>query len=234
MSLCADDDWALFEVDTKSPPPPTTGSIRRDYTIEPIPMRWARALAAERHYLRRAGPWTLAFGLFAANGELYGFITYGTPSSAPLRSGIAGPEHAKNVMELTRLWVDDRVAKNAASFLIGNTIRQCDKEIIVSFAEPEQGHVGTVYQATNWLYTGLSTKRTNWSVVGEDRKHGQTWGDTYTADQLRANFGERFVSLPRPQKHRYVYLNARGARRRHLMASLRYATQPYPSREIAA
>lgn len=222
-------DLALFELDDMPPAPPSTGSIPRDYSVRPIPMRLAHRLAIERHYLHRAGPWSKAFGMFGANGMLYGFITYGTPSSAPLRSAIAGPEHSLNVVELTRLWIDDRVAKNGASYLIGQTIRECGKEIVVSFAEPEQGHVGTVYQATNWLYTGLSTRRTNWSVVGEDHRHGQTWGDTYTADELRANFGERFVSLPRPRKHRYVYLNAKGARRRQLRAALRYPVQPYPS-----
>jgi hypothetical protein len=33
----------------------------------------------------------------------------------------------------------------------------CPKiKLIVSYADPEQGHVGTIYQATNWIYVGLN------------------------------------------------------------------------------
>lgn len=196
------------------------------FTIAPISAEFALSLAVERHYLHRRCPCSFAFGLFA-NGYLYGFIIYGTPSSAPLRRGLAGDDHAENVIELTRLWVDDRVPRNGESFLIGNTVRRVDKEWVVSFAEKERGHVGTVYQATNWIYTGLSAKRTDWTVEGED-KHGQTWGDTYTADEIREVYGDRFSLEDRPRKHRYVFLNAPPRRRRLLMRELRYPVLPYP------
>ena len=45
-------------------------------------------------------------------------------------------------------------------------------------------HIGTVYQATNWIYTGLSAKRTDWVIEGID-KHGQTIADKYTSKELR-------------------------------------------------
>lgn len=204
------------------------------YTIRPITYALAMALVVQHHYLHRKAPCSKAFGLFL--GEcIKGVVCYGTPSSAPLRSGIAGPENACNVVELTRLWVCDSVPRNGESFLIGRTVRHAGKEIVVSFAEIAQGHVGIVYQATNWLYTGLSAKRTNWTVAGV-AKHCQTFADKFTAQEIRAAYGDAFSLQPRPRKHRYVFLNARGRRRAELLAQLRYKPMPYPkpNREQAA
>lgn len=183
-------------------------------------------VVVREHYLHRKAPCSIAFGLFRGE-ELKGVICYGTPSSAPLRSGIAGPENAINVIELTRLWVCDSVPRNGESFLIGNTVRKAGKEIVVSFAEIEQGHIGTVYQATNWIYTGLSAKRTNWTIDGVS-KHCQTLADKYTAEQIRAKYGDRFSIRPRSRKHRYVFINAKGMRRDELTKALRYHPAPYP------
>ena len=197
-----------------------------NYTIRPIDHATALDVIVREHYLHRKAPCSVAFGLFCGD-ELKGVICYGTPSSAPLRSGIAGPQHARNVVELTRLWVCDSVPRNGESYLIGRTVRNAGKEIVVSFAEIAQGHVGIVYQATNWLYTGLSAKRTNWTIDGV-AKHCQTLADRYTAQEIRAEFGERFSLQDRPRKHRYIFINAKGRRRDELIASLRYRPQPYP------
>jgi hypothetical protein len=197
-----------------------------NYHIRQIDYATAMDVVVREHYLHRKAPCSVAFGLFLGD-ELKGVVCYGTPSSAPLRSGIAGPQHAKNVAELTRLWVCDSVPRNGESFLIGRTVGRAGKEIIVSFAEIEQGHVGTVYQATNWIYTGLSAKRTNWTIDGMD-KHCQTLADKYTSEQIRAEYGDRFSLKPRPRKHRYVFINAKGRRRAELVKALRYLPAPYP------
>lgn len=126
--------------------------------IKAVSYQMAMRLVIEKHYLHRKAPCSFAFGLFD-NEKIVGIICYGTPSSAPLRSGICGPAEKNNVIELTRLWVCDSVGKNGESYLIGNTIPLVNKEIIVSFAEINQGHVGTVYQATNWIYTGTVSKK---------------------------------------------------------------------------
>lgn len=199
-----------------------------DYHIEPISYGLAMRTVVEMHYLHRKAPCSHAFGLIhTASDKLVGVVCYGTPSSAPLRKGIAGVEHASNVVELTRLWVDDSVPKNGESYLIGNTIRDCGKEIVVSFAEIEQGHVGVVYQATNWLYTGLSAKRTDWTVEGVNL-HGQTLADKHTAVEMREIHGDKFSLQPRPRKHRYVFINAKGGRRKELLRALKYPVLPYP------
>lgn len=204
-------------------------SIKENYYIKQIENSIAQDIVVKYHYLHRKAPCSIAFGLFEnGTNNLVGVVMYGTPASSPLRKGICGPDEAMNVIELTRLWIDDKVAKNGESFLIGNTISLVPKEIIVSFAEVEKGHVGYVYQATNWIYTGLSKIRGNWTVKGLD-KHSHTIADKYTSKELREKFGDDFITVPRPRKHRYIYFNVKSKRRKkELLSKLRYGIEPYP------
>ena len=202
-------------------------SLANDYTIERISYSMAQEVVVAKHYLHRKAPCSFAFGMFDMFGQIVGVVIYGVPPATTLRKGICGPEHELNVYELTRLWVDDSVPKNGESFLIGNTLRQLDREIVVSFADTGQDHVGYVYQATNWIYTGLSAKRTDWKVEGID-KHGHTWADKYTAQEMRDQFGDRFSLEQRSRKHRYVFFNAGKSRKKKLIAALRYKILPYP------
>lgn len=197
------------------------------WTVEPIDIATAQQVVVERHYLHRKAPCSRAFGLFNSQMQLYGVIMYGTPSSAPLRQGIAGPEEALNVVELTRLWVDDSAPRNGESFLIGRSVKQAGKEIVVSFADTAENHCGIVYQATNWLYTGLSAKRTSWTIEGEP-KHGQSWADKYSAKEIREIYGDRFQLVERSRKHRYIFINAKGKRKQELLSKLRYEILEYP------
>lgn len=72
-------------------------------------------------------------------------------------------------------------------------------KLIVSFADPEQGHVGAIYQAGGWLYLGL-TKAANEYVVNGKRMHGRSF---------RQKYGH-LVKLPEhtivkgSSKHRYL------------------------------
>jgi len=200
--------------------------LRDIYTIKPISYAMAMRIIIEKHYLHRKCPCSYSFGLF--DGEkIRGVIIYGTPSSVPLRGGICGLDEKNNVIELTRLWVCDTVGKNGESFLIGNTIPLVDKEIIVSYAEIQQGHLGVVYQATNWIYTGLSAKRTNWTIEGND-KHCQTIADKYTSAEIREKYGDKFSLVDRPRKHRYVYFNCSKTRKKQLLKKLKYKIEAYP------
>jgi len=178
------------------------------------------------HYAHRWPSISFAYGLFD-QGELIGVVTFGTPPSAPLRIGIAGKEYASSVLELNRLCLKYN-RKNEASYLISNAIKKLPKnKIIISFADTSQGHVGTVYKASNFLYCGLSAKRTDWKVRGKEHLHGQTIADEFRgvkdrAKAMREKYGEDFYLEPRPRKHRYIYIHGQKYWRRSVIESLRY------------
>ena len=166
-------------------------------------------IVKKNHYLHRVAPCSHAFGLFRED-RIVGVITYGVSCSSTLLKGICGPEESKNVYELTRLWIEDGQPKNSASFFIGNTIRQLDKEIIVSFAEINAGHIGYVYQASNFFYCGLSSKFRDPKVRGLEHQHHATYAHGMTMSEVRDKYGEENVYyVNRPRKHRYVFFNAK-------------------------
>ena len=208
--------------------------LRKDsFVIEPISYKTAMDIVIEKHYLHRKCPCSKAFGLFQ-DGQILGVVVYGVSASSTLLRGIAGDEEKSNVYELTRLWVDDSVPKNGESFLIGNTIKQLDKEFIVSYSDSSQNHLGVVYQATNFLYTGLSAKFRDPKVKGLENQHHATYANGLTNKQVIEKFGKDNVYwVERARKHRYIYINANGRRRKQLMAKLRYKVLAYPKQERA-
>ncbi len=213
-----------------------SNKIPRRFEIKRVKNKTAQEIVVENHYLHRKAPCSFAFGLFDKENKnkldcpkIVGIIMYGTPSSSTLRRGLCGDEEKGNVIELTRLWTKDGLPQNTESFFIANTIKKIDKEIVVSFAEIQQGHLGIVYQSTNWYYTGLSAKRTNWTIKGVE-KHCQTIADKYTSKELKEKFGDKFKSVPRPRKHRYVYFNCNKKRKQELLNKLKYEILSYPKK----
>ena len=207
-------------------------AVKDAYHIERIDYKTAMNIVIEKHYLHRKCPCSYAFGLFEnETNKLMGVIVYGVPCSSTLLKGICGEEEMHNVYELNRLWVDDEVPKNGESFLVGNTIKQLDKEIIVSFADTSQNHVGTIYQATNFLYCGLSAKFKDPKVKGLENMHHATYAYGMTMKQLKEKYGaENVYYAERPRKHRYIYFNCNKRRKKELLAKLRYKVIPYPKK----
>ena len=71
---------------------------------------------------------------------------------------------------------------------------------VVSYADTEQNHKGTIYRAANFSYKGLTSKKTDLFIKG--KKVGKVGGF-----RLLRGKGEW---LPRSQKHLYVYFFDRG------------------------
>jgi hypothetical protein len=201
-----------------------------NYYIERISYSQAMELVVANHYLHRKAPCSMAFGLFHRESlDCLGVVVYGVSASSTLLRGICGNDQAQNVYELTRLWVDDSVPKNGESFLIGNTLRLLDKEIVVSYADSSQNHIGIVYQATNWIYTGLSSKFKDPKVKGLEHQHHATYAHGLSNAQVIEKYGQHNVYfVERPRKHRYIFFNASKSRKKQLLSLLRYPVLPYP------
>ena len=185
----------------------------------------------EIHYAKRWPSISYAFGLFDGD-ELIGVVTYGTPPSAPLKRGIAGDQYKHQILELNRLCLKYN-RKNEASMLVGASLKMLPECIVVSFADISQGHKGYVYQACNFLYCGLSAKRTDWKVKGKEHLHGQTIADEFRgvknrAQAMRDKYGDDFYLEPRPRKHRYIYLVGNKRFKRLAKQAIKYKIEPYP------
>ena len=208
------------------------GYIVRAYSVSGVTRADCAEFILEIHYARRWPSISYAFGLFDGD-DLIGIVTYGTPPSAPLRRGIAGDAYIGDVLELNRLCLRHN-RKNEASMLVGRSLKMLPKnKIVVSFADTEHGHIGSVYQASNFIYCGLSAKRTDWKVRGLEHLHGQTIADEFRgvknrAEAMRQKYGDDFYLAPRPRKHRYIYITGSKSYKKQVLSDLRYPQAPYP------
>jgi len=188
----------------------------------------------EKHYAKRMCPISYAFGLYK-NSQLVGVVTYGIPSSSNLRAGICGAKYEQNVIELNRLCCNNE--PNFASYLVGKSLQMLPKPlIVVSFADIKQGHVGYVYQATNFMYTGLSAKRTDWKIKGMEHLHGTTIADMSRgqpnrAEWMKKKFGDDFYLEDRSRKHRYIYFLGNKNQKKAMIDALKYKIEAYPKGE---
>src|SRR3990167_1829394 len=197
--------------------------MKTEKKVRPIPYEQAIPWFLNKHYAKRVPSISWAFGLYL-DGVLVGVISYGTPASSTLLSGVCGKENADKVIELNRLVINEGVPKNGASFLIGKSLKLLPKpKIVVSYADTKQGHIGFIYQATNFYYTGLSSKFQDPKIQGLEHQHHATYAYGMTNDQLRKKFGDRLYFEERPRKHRYIYFVSCP----ELKKKLNYKIEPY-------
>ena len=200
------------------------------FNINQVSYKIATRIIVDNHYLHRRAPCSFAYGLFCNSCKMVlGVVVYGVSCSSTLLKGICGEEEKSNVYELTRLWIKDGAPKNSESYLIGNTINKLDKNIIVSFSEINQGHKGTVYQACNFIYCGLSAKFKDPKVKGLEHQHHATYANRMNMQQVKDKYGEQNVYyIDRPRKHRYIYFNGNKKKKKDLLNKLKYKILPYP------
>ena len=161
---------------------------------------------------------------------LLGVITFGVgPKNVYHLVAGCAPE---DCLGLTRLWLSHSLPRNSESYVIGHALRALRKytrvKFIVTYADPAQGHVGTIYQASNWIYTGLS-QATPMYHLGDGRlRHSRTFSHVMGTRNIThlAKQGVDISVVPTLAKHRYLYL---------LDASLRDSIAvpvlPYPKKE---
>ena len=197
------------------------------WAVSPVSLSRAKKYILEMHYARRMPSVSHCYGLFDTH-ELRGIVSYGVPPSPPLVRGICGAEWASHVIELNRLCLDSDAASNMASFLIAHSIAMLQRpSIVVAYADTSMGHVGYVYQASNFLYTGLSDAHKDWVDNINPRMHSRHVARIHTLPE-RLSDSDRFRQIDRPRKHRYVLFTGSRKEKRMLEQDLQYPVQPYP------
>lgn len=180
--------------------------------VRRITYNQARPFLLKIHYARRMPCITHAFGLFI-NGVIGGVVTYGIPASPNLCVGLAGEKNREKVYELNRLVIlPEYSGDNNASYLIAHSLKMMPKRsFVVSYADTAWTHVGYVYQATNWLYTGMSAQRTDtFCPEGQHPRHSSDYNKDNNIRQTRS------------AKHRYVYLVGNKKDKREMRKELIY------------
>lgn len=122
-------------------------------------------------------------------------------------------EYEEQVIELRRFVAIDDTERNFESYVISRMIKLLPKHIktVVSYADPYQGHVGTIYKALNFKYMGqVSAQRV--ILYNGKTYHDKAIRTVYNGSlkpfalRLREALASGEASYIKvPGKHRYAY-----------------------------
>ena len=199
--------------------------------VQPVPIVLTKQLLEREHYLHSfPGSTKLAFGVFWG-ARLLGALTLGAgPANVYSLVGGVTPDHC---LTLSRLWLSDELPHNSESRFIGIVTRALKRNtslrFLVSYADPAQGHLGTIYQATGWVYTGLSQATPLYDIGDGRHYHSRSLSHSFGSHGV-AHFQSRGIEVnlvPQEAKHRYLYFLDPAWR-----ARLRVPALPYPKRKV--
>ncbi|MFY7938537.1 MAG: hypothetical protein ACOVOQ_14235 [Flavobacterium sp.] len=180
------------------------------------------------HYAKAVPNVGLAYNVFNKNNEWCGVICYGIGAT----NNIAEPYNLKQgeVIELVRMALNGKQDSTTKAMAISLKLIKKNApnvKLIVSYADSEQGHFGTIYQATNWFYSGFSVD-TNLIINGK-RKHRRTLGSKYgtcSALELRKK-GLNVEVIKTKPKWKYIYPIDKS-----LIPLCKSLSKPYPKQAV--
>lgn len=204
--------------------------INMNYEVKRMGCLEGRSYIVENHYSRGCHGRPMCWGLYDKDDVVNGVIAFATPSSEYTRSFLFGPQYKDKVTELHRMHIRDNHEKNLNTWFIARAldgIKEYRPNIVavLSFADPNEGHLGTVYQASNAIYLG----RTREEVFYRDKEgflhHPRKNGINITFKMAE----ERgWVKEKRAPKHRYLLLVGSRREKRWALSNLLVQALPYP------
>lgn len=150
-----------------------TEQLRRtEWLVDTADLGQARALVERLHYAA-GGSNTATFrhGLYRREAwplQVSGVAWWIPPTRSAAEASTDGDW--RRVLALSRFVLDDDVPKNGASFLLSRSVRLIRRtgawDVLVTYADEWQGHVGTMYRAAGWEYVGRTKPERVYVLAG--------------------------------------------------------------------
>lgn len=171
----------------------------------------AATTIAERHYTKSVPAGESYFVAFDA-----AIVVWSIPANKNIARFLLPDMEAPKVWELSRLWAPDGHERNLLTRAISAATRVLVKlerpDLVVSYADPNVGHLGGIYRAASWLYHGQSTETRRYERDGQAVARRAFHSGTRAlkkADIERHGYRE----VKADGKHRFVRPLSRAARR---------------------
>lgn len=124
------------------------------------------------HYAKAVPVNTVGYNVYNDSDEWCGVILFGT--GATINIGKPYDLLQGQILELVRVALNGK--QSCTSKAVAMSLKQLKKDcplcrMVVSYADCDQNHLGTIYQATNWIYVGTSmeNQQSNWIINGKCR-----------------------------------------------------------------
>ena len=174
------------------------------------------------------------------NGKVVGVVSYGTTCFSTSRGWLASiaREARCTIIQLCRGGSSLDAPKGTGSRLISLANREMSKLkgplLIVAYADPALGEIGTIYQACNAIYTGITEPKgqANYIIDGEKLSGWQVRKRYGTRARIQLSaIDPNHQVLPLGKRHRYIMLAGSRLTRRRLRKQLSSFVLSYPNRE---
>lgn len=207
--------------------------IKSIYSVRAVKAEETHDWLLNKHYTKRLPGIRYAFGLFNKSGTMEGVCTFGQPVTHYFNHGgvIFDDKVKVDMMELNRLCVNDGMPKNTLSYFISRCLDMLPKPIcVVSYADLNNNHHGYIYQATNWIYTGLSEPV---EMYFDEKKKQMFHNLTITKQYKKKSLIPKHIKEIKEEggKHRYFKLLGDKKQVKLLQDNFKYPTLPYPKGE---
>jgi len=131
-------------------------SSLQNATVREISHAEAKEVILKYEWLGNMGCTDFSFGLFFGE-HLAGVECFGRTAGTKVAGSVCGQRYSSTVRTLCRGACVWWAHPQSASFLIGRALHLMSAKgfhIFVAYSDSDAGEIGTVYQATNWLYCG--------------------------------------------------------------------------------
>lgn len=178
---------------------------KHDYEVKTCSLADLRGLVEAHHYAK-GGSNTATFrhGLYHRERGLVGGAWWIPPTKTCALS--VHPEWTR-VLTLTRLVVAPEEPTNAASFLLGRSIRLIRQDgrfsALVTYSDERMGHLGQIYRATNWEYQGARSGDPVYLDTNGRQIARKAGGRTRTNQQM-LDLG--YLNTGRSRKHKFTMI----------------------------
>jgi hypothetical protein len=202
--------------------------IPKKYKVISVKINTVKEWFLKKHYAKRLPMCSYCFALLDENNITVGVCSFGQTPSIQLNKSLSNGLF--DVIELNRLVTNDNLERNTTSYFVSKCLNMLPKPIvIVSFADISKNHNGYIYQATNWIYTGLNAERYEWKSKSNPNLHYRNIAEKYIG--VDKNKIEDLYRQKLSRKHRYVYFLGSKKEKKNMNKNLKYDIKPYPKGE---
>lgn len=143
------------------------GLRKADWMVEDCDLARARQMVREHHYAGGASNTaTHLHGLYRRDDfSLHGIAWWIPPTRGAAASFWKDPEE---VLCLSRLVILPGTPKNAATFLLMNSVKRIDPawRCLITYADTWRGHTGEIYRVAGWEEYGLTKPERTYTIDG--------------------------------------------------------------------
>lgn len=188
------------------------------------------------HYAHVTPVNPLGYNVYNDAGEWCGVVLFGHGATV----NIGKPYGLKQgeILELTRVALNGK--QECTSQAVAMALKQLHKDcplcrLVVSYADADQKHLGTIYQATNWIYEGLLNVGDKSAFIIHGRKvHRRSVGAkiingrpcVQSLEAVRKYFDPNATEFVTEGKHKYCMPMDKAMRRQ-----LAHLAKPYPKND---